>query len=110
MRSSASSIFISFLVCTIVNIGLTVYYFEVLPKKSNVSASPKSLTETAALASAINNSNRQAVMRDTVILQQALKIQHQLEMHKAQKIAMCPSCSNGGPPNTKFNYTKDDVR
>jgi hypothetical protein len=107
MRSSANSIFIAFLVCTIVNIGLTVYYFEVLPKKSNVSASPKSLTETAALASAINNSNRQAVMRDTVILQQALKIQHQLEMHKAQKIAMCPSCSNAGSPNTEYTLTKD---
>jgi len=110
MRSNASSIFIAFLVCTIVNIALTVYYFEVLPQKNvTKTVSPTSLTETAALAAAIQNSHKQATMRDTVILQQTLKVQHQLDMHKTQKVAMCPNCL-GGSSNTKFTYTKDDVR
>jgi len=111
MRSSASSLFVAFLVCTIVNIGLTVYYFEMTPSNKNTkqSVSPKSLTETAALASVVENAHKQAVMRDTVILQQTLRVQHQLNMHKTQRIAMCPNCS-GGSPNTKFSYTKDDVR
>ena len=50
--------------------------------------------ETAALAVAIQNVHKHAVMRDTVIIQNVLKTQHYLQMHK-QKVKMCPDCATG---------------
>jgi hypothetical protein len=49
---------------------------------------------TAALAVAIQNVHQHAVMRDTVIIQNVLKTQHYLQMHK-QKVKMCPDCITG---------------
>lgn len=110
MRSRGSNLVLAFLACTIANIGLTLYYFEYIPKRQvEQTTSPKSLVDTTVLAAGIESANRQGVMRDTVILQQVLKVQHQLDMHKTQRIAMCPSCS-GGSTHTKFNYTKDDIQ
>jgi hypothetical protein len=69
---------------------------------------PVSLPETAALAAALQTAHRQAVMRDTIILQQTLRTQHHLKMHK-QKIPMCPDCVSS-TPTTKYHYTKDDFQ
>ena len=46
---------------------------------------------TAALAVALQNVHKHAVMRDTAIIQNVLRTQHHLKMHK-QKHKMCPDC------------------
>ena len=100
------NLIILFVACTVVNIWLTLYYFESnQQKKPEAKTTPVSIPETAALATALNNVNRQAIMRDTVILQQVLRVQHQLKMH-GQRVPMCPDCKNRNN-NMGYRYTKD---
>lgn len=47
--------------------------------------------EAAILAAMIDRATRESVMRDTVIAQQIMKIQHRLDMHK-QRTPLCPDC------------------
>ena len=47
--------------------------------------------EAAILAAMIDRANRESVMRDTVIAQQIMKIQHRMDMHK-QRMPLCPDC------------------
>jgi hypothetical protein len=56
---------------------------------------------TAALAVALQNVHKHSVMRDTAIMQNVLKTQHNLKMHK-QRHKMCPDCAID-------NTTKDNV-
>ena len=108
MRTT-SNLILLFFACTAANIGLTLYYFESnQEKKPAVKINTASIPETAALAAALQNINKQAVMRDTVILQQTLRVQHHLKMH-GQRVPMCPDCRNRNA-NTKYRYTKDVVR
>ena len=58
--------------------------------------------ETAALAVAIQNVHKHAVMRDSVIVGNILKTQHYLQMHK-QKVRMCPDCNTDGRVAFKLN-------
>ena len=103
------NLIILFVACTVVNIGLTLYYFESSQQRQPaVKINAASVPETAALAAALQNINKQAVMRDTVILQQTLRVQHHLKMH-GQRVPMCPDCRNRNA-NTKYRYTKDVVR
>ena len=74
---------------------------EPTPEVQNVAITSQ---DAAALAAGLQNMNKQAVMRDTVLLQQLLKTQHQLGMH-SQKTPMCPSCDNRA--NTGYRITKD---
>jgi len=74
---------------------------EPTPEVQNVSITNQ---DVAALAAGLQNMNRQAVMRDTILLQQLLNTQHQLGMHN-QKIPMCPECNNSA--NTGYRITKD---
>ena len=74
---------------------------ETTPEAQNVAITSR---DAAALAAGLQNMNRQAVMRDTVLLQQLLKTQHQLGMH-SQKTPMCPECDNRA--NTEYKITKD---
>ena len=60
--------------------------------------------DAAALAAGLQSMNRQAVMRDTVLLQQLLKTQHKLGIH-SQKTPMCPECDNRA--NAEYRITKD---
>ena len=60
-------------------------------------------TETAALAVAIQNVHQHAVMRDTVIIQNVLKTQHYLQMHK-QKVKMCPDCILDNTPKDNVAF------
>ena len=55
---------------------------------------------TAALAIALQNMHKHSVMRDTAIIQNILRTQHHLKMHK-QKHKMCPDCitSNSSQDN-----------
>jgi|TARA_B100000029_G_scaffold210111_1_gene207917 hypothetical protein len=54
---------------------------------------------TAALAVALQNVHKHSVMRDTAIIQNVLRTQHHLKMHK-QKHKMCPDClSNNSQEN-----------
>jgi hypothetical protein len=46
---------------------------------------------TAALAIGMQNIHKHAVIRDTAIIQNVLKTQHHLKMHK-QRHRMCPDC------------------
>lgn len=56
---------------------------------------PKGVSaETALLAVALQNVHKHAVMRDSAIIQNVLKTQHHLKMHK-QKHKMCPDCLTG---------------
>ena len=57
---------------------------------------------TAALAVAIQNVHKHAVMRDSVIVGNILKTQHYLQMHK-QKVRMCPDCNTDGRVAFKLN-------
>ena len=103
------NLIILFVACTVVNIGLTLYYFESSQQKQPaVKINAASVPETAALAAALHNINKHAVMRDTVILQQILRVQHHLKMH-GQRVPMCPDCRNKNA-NTEYRYTKDVVR
>ena len=47
--------------------------------------------EAAILAAMIDRATRESVMRDTVIAQQIMKIQHRMDMHK-QRMPLCPDC------------------
>ena len=109
MMRTTSNLILLFFACTAANIGLTLYYFESNKQEQPaVKIRSTSVPETAALAAVLQNVNKQAVMRDTVILQQTLRVQHHLKMH-GQRVPMCPDCRHRSA-NTEYKYTKDVVR
>lgn len=60
------------------------------------------------LAAALDQSIKESRMRDTVIAQQIMRIQHRLDMHE-KRMPLCPDCAN--PTFTaKHHYIKDDSR
>ena len=99
-----------FLACTAANVGLSLYYFESKNKETNPPPKPASAVgyEATAIAAALTNVHKQAVYRDTVTVQQVLRIQHQLNMH-GQKVPMCPDCRTRNK-NMENRYTMDDFR
>lgn len=66
--------------------------------------------EAMVLAAMLDQVIKEARMRDTVVAQQLMRIQHKMEMHK-QRMPLCPDCANPNPnPTAKHHYTKDDSR
>lgn len=93
-------------VLVVLDIIIIDYYMA--PKKTEPTPEARNVAITsqdaAALAAGLQNMNRQAAMRDTVLLQQLLKTQHKLGMH-SEKLPMCPECNNRA--NTGYRITKD---
>tara|TARA_Y100000310_G_scaffold147041_1_gene146321 strand:- start:6 stop:332 length:327 start_codon:yes stop_codon:yes gene_type:complete len=85
----------------IINYYMAPKKTEPTPEVQNVAIASQ---DAAALAAGLQSMNRQAVMRDTVLLQQLLKIQHKLGMH-SQKTPMCSECDNR--VNAEYRITKD---
>tara|TARA_R110002051_G_scaffold268405_1_gene328477 strand:+ start:163 stop:492 length:330 start_codon:yes stop_codon:yes gene_type:complete len=91
--------------------GLALYFSnanEEAPKAVNktsktVSKTPVS-TEAIVLAAAIDKFYKDTLTRDTLIVQQILKIQHELKMHKS-RVSMCPDCASTS--STKEYHTTD---
>ena len=52
--------------------------------------------EAMVLAAMLDQVIKEARMRDTVVAQQLMRIQHKMEMHK-QRMPLCPDCSNPLP-------------
>ena len=90
----------------LITLDIALIDYWMAPKKNATEAQEAAITspDAAALAVGLQNMNRQAVMRDTVLLQQLLKTQHKLGMHN-QKTPMCPECDSGA--NTEYKITKD---
>jgi len=107
---TTTNLLLLFLACTAANVGLSLYYFESKNKEAAPRQKPVSAVghEVAAIAAALQNVNKQAVYRDTVMVQQVLRIQHQLNMH-GQKVPMCPDCRMRNK-NMENRYTMDDFR
>jgi hypothetical protein len=99
-----------FLACTAANVGLSLYYFESKNKETKPPTKPASAVgyEATAVAAALANVHKQAVYRDTVTVQQVLRIQHHLNMH-GQRVPMCPDC-RAGNRTAGYKYTMDDFR
>ena len=76
MRTTINLI-ILFIVCTAANIGISLYYFD-NQKANTKSAEIKTPStvgyEAAAIAAALANVHKQAVYRDTVTVQQVLRM------------------------------------
>ena len=88
--------------------GMALYFLNVdKPTQKLVKEASVNRQEAAVLAAAIDKMYKDACIRDTVIVQQVLKIQHELKMHKS-KSPLCPHCMN--PSTTKEYYTKDDLQ
>lgn len=68
---------------------------EPVPKEKHTHVQEKGLRsqEAMVLAAALDQVLKEARMRDTVIAQQVMRIQHKLEMHK-QRVQLCPDCVN----------------
>ena len=99
-----------FLACTAANVGLSLYYFESKNKETKPPTKPASAVgyEATAVAAALANVHKQAIYRDTVTVQQVLRIQHHLNMH-GQRVPMCPDC-RAGNRTAEYKYTMDDFR
>ena len=107
---TTTNLLLLFLACTAANVGLSLYYFESKNKETKPPTKPASAVgyEATAIAAALANVHKQAVYRDTVTVQQVLRIQHQLNMH-GQKVPMCPDCRMRNK-NMENRYTMDDFR
>lgn len=107
---TTTNLLLLFLACTAANVGLSLYYFELKNKETKPPPKPASAVgyEVTAIAAALANVHKQAVYRDTVTVQQVLRIQHQLNMH-GQKVPMCPDCRMRNK-NMENRYTMDDFR
>jgi|TARA_R110002051_G_C8704703_1_gene494897 hypothetical protein len=103
----STKLLILFLTCTMTNVGLAVYYFK-SNKKETKAEKPVSTTgyNPAPLLAGLEQINRQAIFRDTVILKHVLRTQHHLKMH-VEQVPMCPDCINNDA-KTKFvsNFTR----
>ena len=98
-----------FVVFTAINITSVVYINNFLEKEQTVEETYSAnetdlLEEGAVLSTLLNQSIKEARMRDTVIAQQIMKLQHKLEMHK-QKMPLCPDCIRS-TPTKDYRYTK----
>ena len=105
MTKIATNLIILFLICVTTNMGMALYFLNVnkqTPKPvKEVSVNSR---EAVVLAAAIDKMYKDAHMRDTVIVQQVLKIQHELKMHES-KAPLCPDCMNSS--TTKEYHTAD---
>tara|TARA_R110002051_G_scaffold282810_1_gene344553 strand:- start:150 stop:494 length:345 start_codon:yes stop_codon:yes gene_type:complete len=92
----------------LIALDIMVIDYYIAPKKTGPTPEVQDVAitsqEAASLAAGLQNMNKQAVMRDTVLLQQLLKTQHKLGMH-SQKTPMCPECYSRA--NTEYRITKD---
>ena len=92
----------------LVTLDIIIIDYYMAPKKTEPTPEVQNVAITsqdaAALAAGLQSMNRQAVMRDTVLLQQLLKTQHKLGIH-SQKTPMCPECDNRA--NAEYRITKD---
>ena len=90
----------------LIALDIIIIDYYMAPKEPTPEVQDVAITsqEAASLASGLQNTHRQAVMRDTVLLQQLLKIQHKLGMH-SQKTPMCSECDNRA--NAEYRITKD---
>ncbi len=107
---TTTNLLLLFLACTAANVGLSLYYFESKNKETKPPTKPASAAgyEATAIAAALANVHKQAVYRDTVTVQQILRIQHHLNMH-GQRVPMCPDCRMRNK-NMENRYTMDDFR
>ena len=107
---TTTNLLLLFLACTAANVGLSLYYFESKNKETKPPPKPASAVghEATAIAAALANVHKQAVYRDTVTVQQVLRIQHQLNMH-GQRVPMCPDC-RARNRTAEYKYTMDDFR
>jgi len=105
---TTTNLLLLFLSCTAANIGLSLYYFESKNKEENPPQKSVSVAghEAAAITSALANVHNQAIYRDSVTVQEVLKLQHHLNMH-GKRVPMCPDCRVGNR-TTEYKYTMDD--
>ena len=101
-------------VFTMVNVAAVIYLNNYLMSEPTICPpAPAPIKETglrsqeaAMLAAMLDQAIKEARMRDTVVAQQLMRIQHRMEMHD-QKMPLCPDCAN--PTFTaKHHYAKDD--
>ena len=65
--------------------------------------------EAMVLAAMLDQVIKEARMRDTVVAQQLMRIQHKMEMHK-QRMPLCPDCSNPLPTVKQQRYANKKSR
>jgi hypothetical protein len=121
----AIKFFVAAVVFTMVNVAAVIYLNNYLVKEDKnplgepTVCEPAPIKETGlhsqeavALAAMLDQVIKEARMRDTVVAQQLMRIQHRMEMHK-QRTPLCPDCANPNPNPTftaKYRYTKDGAR
>ena len=112
-------------VFTMVNVAAVIYLNNYLIKEDKKPLDEPTICEPApikeaglhsqeamVLAAMLDQVIKEARMRDTVVVQQLMRVQHKMEMHK-QRMPLCPDCANPNPnpnPTAKHHYTKDDSR
>ena len=101
LKVTCAAVVLVALAIAIINYYMAPKKTEPIPEARNVAITSQ---EAASLAVGLQNMNKQAAMRDTVLLQQLLKTQHGLGMH-SEKLPMCPECNNRA--NTGYRITKD---
>tara|TARA_Y100001951_G_scaffold32073_1_gene25216 strand:- start:304 stop:663 length:360 start_codon:yes stop_codon:yes gene_type:complete len=108
-------------VFTMVNVAAVIYLNNYLIKEDKKPLDEPTICEPApikeaglhsqeamVLAAMLDQVIKEARMRDTVVVQQLMRVQHKMEMHK-QRMPLCPDCANPSP-TAKHHYTKDDSR
>jgi len=65
--------------------------------------------EAMVLAAMLDQVIKEARVRDTVVAQQLMRIQHKMEMHK-QRMPLCPDCSNPLPTVKQQHYANKKSR
>ena len=105
---------IIFSVCMILNIGAAMYYVDYVNSRKKGVVAPVEIKttgmlsqEAAVLAAGINRVIGESRQRDSAIMGEVMRTQHQLQMHAGRKIPLCPSCAKDGV-NTKERFVSTD--
>ena len=88
-----------FTICMLLNIGAVVYYIDhidsrkapVSPTTIKTAITPSQ--EAAVLAAGINQIIGESRQRDSAIMGEVMRTQHQLKMHTDKKVPVCPDCA-----------------
>jgi len=89
-----------FSVCMILNIVAAMYYIDYVDSKKKRAVAPIETKavgmtgrEGAILAYGVNQVIIECRQRDSAIMGEVMRIQHQLKMHTGQKTPLCPDCA-----------------
>ena len=91
-----------FTICMLLNIGAVVYYIDHIDSRkapinpttpATIKTAITPSQEAAVLAAGINQIIGESRQRDSAIMGEVMRTQHQLKMHTDKKVLLCPDCA-----------------